>query len=230
MVAQVHLQPIRDHIVTRPEDFIKDQLPLSQWPVIPTVMKSAYTAVNELVKDTPWLQVQSAKDNKGRLIAYAVDAGLCRAIENGALKCDYRWKDFALPTGRFLELRFSHSTASVSQVADATRQPRSVVFRENARLNNQYAFNFPDFEEENRIGGLPHFLLIHGHQTLDFAHLAVPSHVSKTRYSWRSTNLMNLPHEITSDKPATENTDSALDDLQLLKEDIEKWRRDNDDE
>lgn len=216
--------------MTRPEDFIKDQLPAVQWQVIPTVLRSAYAAVDDLVKDSPLLQVESAQDNKGRLISYAVDFGLCRAIETGSLKCDYRWCDFALPTGRFLELRFSHSTASVSQVADPKRQPRNVVFRENARLNNQHAFELPEFEEEKKIVGLPHFLLIHGHQTLNFAHLAVPSHISKTRYSWRSPNLMSLPHEITSDKPATENTDAALDDLQLLKEDIEKWRRDNGDD
>lgn len=216
--------------MTRPEDFIEDQIPLSQWSVIPTVLRTAYAAVDGLVEDSPLLQVESAKDNKGRLISWAVDFGLRRAIENGSLKCDYRWREFAQPTGRFLELRFSHSTASVSQVADPARQPRNVVFRENARLNNQFVFELPEFEEEKKITGLPHFLLIHGHQTLDFAHIAMPSHLSKTRYSWRSSNLMRLPHEIASDKPATEDTDSALDDLQLLKEDIEKWRRDNGDE
>ncbi len=215
--------------MTRLEDFIKDQVPQSQWPVIPTVLTSAYTAVDELVKDSPILQVESAQDNKGRVISYAVDWSLLRAIETGALDCDFRWRDFASPTGRFLELRFSHSTASVSQVANPARQPRNVVFRENARLNNQPAFDLPEFEEEKIIAGLPHFLLIHGHQTLNFAHFAVPSHVSKTRYSWRSPNLMNIPHEILSDGPATEDTDSALDDLELLKEDIEKWRRDNGD-
>jgi hypothetical protein len=215
--------------VTNPEDFAKDQLPFRFWPVVPTVLRTAYAAVDDMVKDQPILQVESAKDNKGRLISFAVDFGLKRAVDSGSLPCDYRWRNFAKPTGRYLELRFSHSTASVSQVADPNRQPRSVVFRENARLRTQGVFNLPEFEDDQRITGLPHFLLVHGHQSLEFAHFGVPSAESRTQYAWLSRNLMKLPHEIASDKPEPENTDVDLDELNLLKEDIERWRRDNDD-
>ena len=217
--------------MTNPETFINDQFPRKDWPVLPTVYKTAYAAVDSMIQDTPIMNVKSAEDNKGRFISYAVDYGLERAIKNGSLNCDYNWKDYSKPTGRYLELIFSHSTASVSQVADPNRQPRNVVFRENARLRNQNFLPFAEFENDVYISGLPHFLLLHGHQTLDFAHLGVPSSTSKIKYTWLSPNLMAMPHEqpLSEEIAPQEDTDFDLDELELLKEDIEKWIRDNDD-
>ena len=209
-----------------PADFFKDQLPLRSWPTVPTVLRTAYAAVTELVKSDPILQVESAEDNKGRLISWAVDFGLKRAVDNGSLPCDYRWRTFAKPTGRYLELRFSHSTASVSQVEDPKRQPRSVVFRENARLRAPGLFT--EIEEKEPVSGAPHFLLVHGHKELNFAHFGAPSATSKYKWTWLSQNLMKLPHEIRSEGPDAENTDVDLDELNLLKEDIERWMKDND--
>ena len=213
-----------------PEFFLKDQIKPSVWPVFPTVLRTAYAAADDLIKNNPVLQIESAADNRGRFISYAVDLQLRRAIEVGSIPCDFRWRYFAQPTGRYLELRFSHATASVSQIADPYRQPRSVVFRENARLKNQGAFDFPEFREEQKIVGLPHFLLLHGYQELSFAHFGMPSAFSSKEWSWLSGNLMNLPHEVPSELPPAENTESDFNEIQLLKEDIEKWRRDNGDD
>ena len=213
--------------MTSPEAFILDQFPRVNWPIVPTLLKTAYAAVDDMVRDNPILQIESADDNRGRLISWAVDFGFVRAIETGAINCDYGWRDFARPTGRYVELRFSHSTASVSQVAVASKQPRAVVFRENARLRNEWLLPFPEFQEEMRIVGLPHLLFVHGHQTLDFAHVGVPSAESRHAYTYLSPNLLNIPHEIPVDVPPTENTDDALDEVELIKEDIERWRRDN---
>jgi len=213
--------------VTNPEEFIKDQMPLRFWPVIPTVLKTAYAAVEDMAKDSPILQVESAEDNRGRLISWAVDFGLKRAVDSGSLDCEYRWCEFAKPTGRYLELRFSHSTASVSQVANAKSQPRNVIFRENARLRTQGVFDLPEFEDEQRVSGMPHFILVHGYQKLKFAHFGVPSATSRKDWAWVSKNLMSIPHEIVPQGPEPEDTDINFDDLNLLKEDIERWRRDN---
>ncbi len=83
-------------------------------------------------------------------------------------------------------------------------------------------------EAKKAIKALPHILFVHGHQSLKFAHLAVPSSTSSVRYLWRSDNLMNLPHEVSKPGPAAEDTDYDLNEMKLLKERIEKWRRDND--
>jgi len=213
---------------TSPENFVTDQIPVSAWPAFPTILRTAYKAVEDLVANNPLLMVNSAQDNKGRLISYAVDFGLERAIQRGTINCDYRWKPFAKPTGHFLEMRFSHSIATVSQVKDPHKQPRNVVFRENAKLSNSHSLfeGLEGFEET--VCGLPHILLIHGHQSLDFSHFGVPSKHSNTKYEWLSRNLMNMPHELRSELPPSEDTDSSLDELELLKEDIARWERDKD--
>jgi hypothetical protein len=208
-----------------PADFVKDQFPVRNWPTIPTILRTAYAAANEVAKSDPIFQIESAQDNKGRLVAWAVDFGLKRAIDNGSLPCDYRWKTFAKPTGRYLELRFSHSTASVSQVQNPKFQPRNVVFRENARLRSRGLFE----TEDEPLVGAPHFLIVHGHQDFNFAHIGVPSSASRRKWAWRSQNLLNLPHEIVPEGPSAEDTDVDLDGLNLLKEDIERWRRENGD-
>lgn len=206
-------------------DFFRDQLPTSSWPIIPTVLRTAYAAARELAESNPILQVESARDNHGRVVSWAVDFGLKRAVDSGSLPCECRWREFAKPTGRYLEMRFSHSTASVSQVEDPKRQPRNVVFRENKRL--QAPSLFPEFEESEPLTGAPHFILVHGYQNLSFAHFGAPSSVSKREWTWLSRNLMNIPHEIASDLPGAEDTDVNLDELNLLKEDIERWIKDN---
>ena len=211
-----------------PEAFVQDQIPTSKWSAIPTILRIAYAAAGDMVRDNPILQIESALDNNGRFISYAVDFSFRRAIESGMIDCDFRWRDFARPTGRYLELRFSHSTASISQVAVATKPPREVIFRENARLRNQGFLPYQEFAEELTVSGLPHLLIVHGHQILNFAHIAVPSSEFRSEYVWRSLNLMNLPHEVSSDNPPPEDTDYDLEELALLKEDIDQWRRDND--
>lgn len=214
--------------------FVRDQIVPEVWPRFATVLRTAYAAADDIVKDNPILQVKSAADNKGRLIQWAVDFGMERAVEIGSVLCDCRWRPFAKPTGRYLELVFGHSRLTVSQVEDAKRQPRNVVFRENARLSNgQGILDLGDevIEAETAdeaIKDLPHILLVHGYQSLQFAHLAVPSPTSKKDYLWRSANLMNLPYEVSEPGPAAEDTDYDLNEMKLLKERIEKWRKDND--
>ncbi|WP_417814628.1 hypothetical protein [Thalassospira alkalitolerans] len=209
------------------ESFIKDQFPEKSWPVIPRVLRHAYAAADALIKDSPILNVSSAQDNRGRIVTFAVDLGFERAIETAAINCDYRWQEFERPTGRYLQMRFSHSTASISQVPRPSRQPRNVCFRENARLKNQFDLDFLEFREEKMRSEEPHFLIIHGYQELAFAHLALPSSTSKSEYEWKSKNLMGMPHEIVAEGPGFEDTDFDFDEVDLLKEGIERWRRDN---
>lgn len=139
-VAKASEQPKRRASMRTAEALIRDQLPPSNWPAIPTLLRTAYRAAEEIIRDNPILQVKSAEDNRGRIIQWSVDLKVETAIKNGSLPCDYSWEYFDKPTGRYLQLRFPHSTASISQVSRPDRQPRSVVFRENARLRSQPVF------------------------------------------------------------------------------------------
>lgn len=210
-----------------PKTFLADQIPQKLWPVFPTTLRTSYGAVELMVREQPILQVESAKQNKGRLVAWATDFALVRAMTTGALPLDYRWCEWDRPTGRYLEIKLTHSVMSVTQVAQADRQPRKAGFRENGRLNNSMLFDFAELEDEIRIKGLPSFLLIHGYQSLDFVHLSVPHPTNTARFSYQTPNLLNLPHEVASTVPPIEDTDADLDDMIGIKEEIEKWVRDN---
>lgn len=207
------------------QHFLLDQVPTKYRTLIPTTLKSAYAAVAVLVKQEPILQVTSAEDNRGRLISWAVDLGFERLLKRQRWPFEYRWKTFAEPTGRYLEIRLSHSVMSISQVAAPGKQPRNVTFRENGRLNNEPFFDLDEFKDEREVHGLPHFLLVHGYQELNFSYLGVPHALHKRDYIYRTPNLMMLPHEVPVDAPAVEETE--FDAAMTLKEEIEKWRRDH---
>ena len=211
--------------VVTAEQFLLDQVPTRHRVLFPPVLKNAYAAVEQIVKAEPIFQIPSAEDNRGRLVSWAVDFGIKNLIESGRWPVDYRWATFAKPTGRYLQVRLSHSVLSISQVADRKAQPRDVVFRQNARLNNEPYLALEEFDDTRAIAGLPSFLFVHGYQELAFAHLGVPHSNHRRAYIYQTSNLMDLPHEITSDVPPVEETDTEA--VMSLKEEIEKWRRDN---
>tara|TARA_R110002074_G_scaffold384772_1_gene565622 strand:- start:1688 stop:2347 length:660 start_codon:yes stop_codon:yes gene_type:complete len=210
-----------------PRQFLDDQVPASLRPKIAAALQTAYRTADRLRNEESWLQTPSANFQHGRLISLAVDYGLVRLVESGALPFDYSWEYFARPTGKYLALRPSHSVITVSQVADPVMQPRNVAFRQNRRINNQPFFDFAEFADELEVAGEPHLILAHGYQDLNFAHLCVPDPVHSKGYRYRTGNLMSLPREVEVDGPPPEDTDTSFEDLELLKETIERWRKDH---
>lgn len=212
------------------ERFLLDQFPLRHRALIPPVLRNARAAAATIAKGEPILQVPSAKDNHGRLISWAVDFGIEKLIQSGRWPVDYRWCWFAQPTGRYLEVRFSHSVLTISQVSDPTIQPRDVKFRENARLNNQRSFNFPEINDARSPAGVPSFLLVHGRAERgelenEFAHIGVPHPDHKRDWIYRTNNIMAMVQTVDDELPPVEETDA--DAIITIKEEIEKWRRDN---
>jgi hypothetical protein len=208
------------------EHFLLDQMPIRLRSPIPTTLKTAYASARILIEAEPILQIESAEDNRGRIISWAVDFAFKRLMDTGQWPFDYRWENFAKPTGRYLEIQLSHSVMSVSQVSDPKKQPRNVIFRANGRLNNEPFFDLKEFADERSVQGLPHFLLVHGHQELAFAHLGVPHSLHHRNYIYLTPNLMLMPHEVPAEAPSVEDTDHEA--AMTLKEEIEKWRRDHD--
>ena len=205
------------------EAFLLDQVPMALRTKVPTVLKTAYAAAKAIIADEPILNIPSAEDNWGRFTQWAVDFGFLRLVQSGDWPFDARWRMFAKPTGRYLEIAASHSLITISQVAEARKQPRDAVFRANKRLNNQGVFKFGE-EDDERAQGLPHILLVHGHQQLDFAHLGVPNEDQGKGYLYRTPNLLLMPHEVVAPEPAVEQTD--IEAVMTLKEEIDRWRRD----
>jgi hypothetical protein len=209
------------------ERFLLDQIPFSIQRLIPPKLKLAYQAVDQLVKDTPMLQIPSADDNRGRLVSWAVDFAIKGLIESGEWPVDYRWELFAKPTGRYLEVKLPHATLSISQVRFWQEQPRDVVFRENARLGNQQMDFWKDEDGDAAVSGTPSFLLVHGHQDLQFAHVGVPNKHHQRGYVYQTPNLLRLLHEVAPIDVAPAEPPANLDALLSLKAEIERWQRDN---
>lgn len=208
------------------QQFVNDQLLPVHQAEIPTTLRTAYAAAELLWKAEPILQVTSAVDNRGRLIQWAVDLAFQRLIETGKWAFDYNWKSYARPTGRYLRIKMPHSVMTISQVEDPEKQPRNVVFRANGRMKNQFVLFDDETEREAReVKGLPHFLLLHGYQSLRFAHVTVPHENHRDGFIYRSQNLMLTPHEVPAPFPPAENTDHEA--ILSLKEEIEKWQKDH---
>jgi hypothetical protein len=208
------------------EAFLRDQIPLPLRSFVPATLKTAYEAAAILVKDEPILNVTSAQDNRGRVIQWAVDLGFQRLVESGQWPFDFRWRYFERPTGRYLEILPSHSVITISQVSDPSQQPRDVLFRANKRLNGQgWLRGLPKPEDQKPTGGVPHVLLIHGYQSLNFAHLGMPKDEHEKGYHYRTPNLMFMPHVVSTPEPPPEDTD--IEAVITLKEQIDKWRKDN---
>jgi hypothetical protein len=67
--------------------------------------------------------------------------------------------------------------------------------------------------------------IVHGYQNLMFAHLTLP-HPRENRNVWSSSNLMNIPHVVTSSLPPSEGPSKSPDPEAI--ENLERHLRDDD--
>ena len=213
----------------RAKDFVDSEFPLVCQRQIPPALKAAYEAVDELYQSEPLFDVESARIGKGHVIAWTVDRQIERLVASGRLPFDCRWVSFEKPTGKFLQLRLPTSTLSINQLPLPDSVPRKAWFRHNRILNNQACFDFPEFEDERRVTGLPHIILSHGYHELTFAHVGLLN-PNAERFGWiyRSTNLLDLQYVVESDLPPAEAVDIEAEvSLKELKEEIIRWTKDN---
>jgi len=206
------------------EAFLKDQLSGSHRALIPGTLKTAYQTAKTIIDGEAVFNVPSAQH--GRIIQWAVDHAFQRLCESRQWPFDFRWRDYERPTGYYLEIRPSHSVITISQVSDPKQQPRDVLFRENKRISSQlWLRGLPRPGGDEPAGGEIHIILVHGHQSLNFAHLGIPKGEHESGYHYRTPNLMLMPHIVTSPEPPPEDTD--MEAVITLKEQIDKWRTDN---
>jgi hypothetical protein len=208
------------------EAFLLDQVSLAQRSLIPATLKTAYVAAMEAIKEQPIFNVPSAVDNWGRIIQWSVDREFERLAQSGRWPFDYVWRRFERPTGSYLEILPSHCIITISQVADPKKQPRDVRFRENKRLSGQaWLAGLPKPDDDAASSGLPHVLLLHGHQELHFAHLGLPRGAHQDGFHYQTPNLMLTPHAVVQPELPVEDTDYEA--VMTLKEEIDRWRKDN---
>lgn len=207
--------------------FLDHQLPERYRAMLPQAVENAYAAVEVLAKDEPILQVESARINRGHVRAWAVDLAVERLVKSGKWPFDCSWANYGRPTGKWLRVKFDNSTMSVSQVPNRRQIPRKALFRTNNILNNMPFLDIDGFREEQEIRGLPHFLLAHGYQGLQFVHIGLPYPPGSNAkgYIYQTPNLMLKPKTVESDLPPVEGQDA--DAVVELLEELKKWWRDN---
>jgi hypothetical protein len=74
---------------------------------------------------------------------------------------------------------------------------------------------------------------VHGYQELSFAHVGVPHQEHRRGWIYRTPNLLLMPHEVPASGPDGSRVpieDTDIDAAMTLKEEIDKWRKDNHDE
>jgi hypothetical protein len=100
-------------------------------------------------------------------------------------------------------MRGKQSRITLAQVEHPGQKPRNAAYRDEFAVPNS-VYLFEEMNEEvRREDGLRLIHIIHGYQTLNFAHLALP-HPKQNKNVWTSPNLMKIPHEITTDLPPAE--------------------------
>jgi len=204
--------------------FIDSEFPARFRALIPAALKAAYAAVDDLYKTEVILQVRSALAEKGHAIHWAVDHQIERLLKTLKLPFDYRWVLYERPTGEYLQIRLPTSTMSISQLPNPTNVPRHAFFRHNRALNNAPFLNFPEFDNELQITGLPHLILAHGYQNLSFAYVGLP-HWSNAEWIYRTPNLLKTPHLVVSDESKVEASD--VEAVVTLRDELSRWARDN---
>jgi hypothetical protein len=208
------------------KSFLDNEIAARYRAELPQSLTLAYQAVEVLAQGEPLLEVESARINRGHLRAWAADLAVQRLVTSGKWPFEYDWADYGRPTGKWLRIRLPNSTMSVSQVDHSSRIPRDADFRTNNTLNNMPFLDLDDFRDEEKIRGLPHFILIHGYQSLDFIHIGLPfPSAKKDGYIYKTPNLLDQIRATGDDLPPPEGEDAEA--VVELVEELKKWWHDN---
>ncbi|HLN85703.1 MAG TPA: hypothetical protein VK200_04560 [Candidatus Limnocylindrales bacterium] len=217
--------------------FVDEEWPNKYRPLIPAALRRAYLLADEAIDRIAFLRTVGGRYQRGDLIMLAASFEFEQLLASGSLPFDGSWEYFARPTGQHFVIRTPRARITTSQVEDPRKKPRAAIFRANyAELNEKSLF--PEVNEQRRLPReeierdnerrLIHIL--HGYQTLDFAHLVYP-HPESNRHIFRSLNLLNLPRDIDDTDPSLPPPEGPSDspDPEAL-ERIERHLRDHSDD
>ncbi len=183
--------------------FLDEEFPVQIRNQIPFALRRAYAAVDETIVSNQFLCTPGGKYQRGDLIALAAEYEFERLIERNRLPFDASWEYFARPTGKHLVMRSRRSRITISQVEDLNKKPRRALFRNKYSIPNA-PYLFESMNQEFRDDcDLRLIHILHGYQTLNFAHLTIPS-PEKNEHVYSTFNLMNMPHAVPSDLPPPE--------------------------
>jgi hypothetical protein len=208
------------------EEFLEKEFPPELRPLIPSALRRAYAAADEMIERHPQLATPRARYQRGDLVAVAADYEFELLVKVGSLPFEPSWEYYARPTGKHFVMRSRRAHITISQLEDPTQKPRNAVFRNRFALpNGRYLFEYMN-EEVERDKALRLIHVLHGYQDSTFAHLTLP-HPHENRHVWSTRNLMGIPHVVASDLPKAEGPAESPEPETI--ENLERHLRDNDD-
>jgi hypothetical protein len=209
------------------ERFLNEQFPPHLHPLIPSALRRAYAAADEMVERHPQLGTPGGKYQRGDLVALAADYEFESLVKANSLPFDASWEFYARPTGKHFVMRTPRAHITISQIEDPELKPRNAVFRNIFAIpNGRYLFEYMN-EEVERDASRRLVHLLHGYQNLSFAHLTLP-HPQQNKHVWSTDNLMKIPHVVTSDLPKAEGP--AVSPEPEVIENLERYLRDSNDD
>jgi len=213
----------------RPGDiFIEEEVSAIQRTVFPQALSSAYAAVDDLVRETPFLQCPPVKIAGGHLVAWAVDFAVSQLIESGQWQVEgYEWAWFNKPTGKYLRVFTKRAVLSVSQLPDTSKQPRHAEFRSNSKFDEQIPLFLLPGEKELSTMDRQHLLLVHGYHKLEFIHFVMPNPEKKPAWLGASPNVLMEIHIAGPNLTPAEGPERSATPTIKIKEELKKQIHDN---
>lgn len=204
------------------EAFITTEFPMGYRALIPGILREAYNAVDELYLEHPIFKIKTAV--KGHVLNWAIDFQMKKIIESGVFPFEYSYKDYDVPTGKYMLIHLHNSTLSIHQVDHHTSLPRHSVYRNNLSFNNAPYLDLDGFQAEQEAKNKPHLIMTHGYKELSFCRLGMPHPVYKTSWLHKSLNLLSLPHIVRLNSTAEPNNTEAT---VTLKEELIRKSKDD---
>lgn len=191
-------------------EFLDEEFPDELRRLIPTALKRAYSIADRVMHSEAFLRTPGGLFQRGDLVALSAQYELERLALSGSLPFRCTWEDYARPTGKHLVIWTARAKLTVSQIPDPEKKPRQAIFRDNYGLGNmRFLFDFMN-EEAKLRNEAKHILLIHGYQSLAFAHLTYP-HPDRNEHVYSSDNLMKMVHAVPDDLAKEEGPTESPD-------------------
>ncbi|WP_370931741.1 hypothetical protein [Bartonella sp. DGB1] len=204
-----------------PEDFIKTRIPIKDKIILMQCVNEGHKVIRNMRKDDLALGLPMVNNMKCYFLSIGVHFVIQRNIESGILPFTCGWKNFAKPTGKYLEIIGHGFTFSINSVANCNKPPKKAIFREQKLVGNKTLFNY----QENCFADIiyepyPHFILTFSSSgySLNDLRIGLPANYKRSQWEWVSNNWLHEPHLVTGTSAEIENTSYNPEDMNLLKE------------
>lgn len=213
-----------------PERLIQKTFSLKEQSIIASWYLDAVAETRTFMKDR-FFDVETAYQIRGDLENLAIDRAFQTMLERGAIKGTSGFQFYKRPTGKFLLMSVKETHLIHCRLLSPEDFPKHkrATYRDLLRSNNEEPqldiFSLAQPMDSNPSSASLHLLMLtHGHikGSGPFLNLSYPD-VQRECFTYQSSNLLLIPHQVRDDLPKTALPDSDVGATlqQLLEENLE---------